>query len=105
MGCAIYYLFTSDIKNKLNLKNDMYRDYIDDSLPYVINKSKFGLQELNGRTDELIFGIFSIYEMGEFVSSKLTTVKNSMRNFIEIIADKVNLNFSNISLSLYYKYS
>ena len=87
LGCAIYYLFTSGIKGKMNVKTTMFREFINYDMPIIINKTLFGNQPLNERTDELIFGIYSIYEMGEFVSSSLKGLRISMNKMLKAIAD------------------
>lgn len=90
LGCAIYYLFTSDIKKKLNLKNNFFREFIDDDLPYFVNEDIFQKQKLTNKTDELIFGIYSIFDMGEFISFNLKSLQKSMKDFLSVISEKVN---------------
>lgn len=49
----------------------------------------FGEQTISQKTDEMIFGIFSIYEMSEFISSNLKILRKSMKDFISMISNKV----------------
>ena len=71
------------------VKNKMYREFLNESIPWIINKTLFSKQTMDERTDELIFGIYSIYEMGEFISSSLKSLRNSMVKMIETIGQKV----------------
>jgi hypothetical protein len=75
----------------MSTKGKMYREFINDSLPIIISKTLFSVQNIDERSDEFIFGIYSIYEMGEFISSSLKSLRNSMLKLIATISNKVFL--------------
>jgi hypothetical protein len=80
----------------------MYHEFLNDSIPWVIDKTLFSTQILDERTDEHIFGIYSIYEMGEFISSSLKSLRLSMIKMIEVISNKVNQIKNNLDKLKYH---
>lgn len=67
------------------------KELLKSDLPLVINKYLFGQTEITEKSDEMLYGIFSIREMSEFVSSRLDGVKKKMDEFIDVILMKVIL--------------
>jgi hypothetical protein len=90
IGCCIYYLFTSQIKGKIKRNKRMKKIFLNPNLPFVIERSLFNHNHLSKKTDEILFGIYSIYLMGEFISSNLKITSNIMMNVLNSIINKVS---------------
>ena len=90
LGCAIYLLFTREIKKKLNLNNKFFRSNLKKDLPIIIDTKLFVKQTIDNRSDEILYGVYSIFEMAEFATANLNALEDSMSKLLEVISDKVD---------------
>lgn len=67
----------------------MRSSFLKRSLPIVVDDKLFLRQELDQRTDEMLFGVYSIYHMSEFATANLKALERSMAKLLETISDKV----------------
>ena len=89
LGCTIYLLFTKEIKKKLNLNNKIFSSHLKKDLPIIIDSKLFLKQTIDSRTDEMLFGLYSVFEMAEFATANLNALEESMSKLLEVISDKV----------------
>lgn len=67
----------------------MFKKHLRKDLPIIVDTNLFISQKLDKRTDEFLFGVYSVLEMAEFATSNLTSLEISMRKLINTISDKV----------------
>lgn len=67
----------------------MNSSYLKSNLPIVVDDEMFLRQKLDQRTDEMLFGVFSVFQMSEWATANLKAVEKSMAKLLETISDKV----------------
>lgn len=89
MGCGLYHVFTGLVKDFIKKKYPVDQAYIDPRLPFIVDKNVFCLTDPHSRSDELLHGVYSVFSMGEFVSSNLRSVSRLLLELVQTILQKV----------------